>query len=225
MRRKPDTHLRQIAKDSKHYYGNINNMVIVDVETTGLDPKKYSIVSIGAVDFDNPERTFYEECRIWDGALVSDEALNINGYTKEEVRDLNKKSLDEIMHEFMEWLKGCKEITMAGQNPAFDRDFLNNSFWRVGIDFKFAARNLDLHSVAYAEHLQKGIEIPSKNNHTDLSLDKIAKYAGLTEEPKPHNALNGAKFEAEAFSRIIFGKNLLPEFKDYEIPKHLKSSS
>ena len=48
-------------------------MIIIDVETTGLDPKKYSIVSIGAVDFKKPMRTFYEECRIWDGAEVSEE--------------------------------------------------------------------------------------------------------------------------------------------------------
>jgi len=54
-----------------------------------------------------------------------------------------------------------------------------------------------------------------------LSLDEIAKYAGLKEEPRPHNALTGAKFEAEAFSRIVYGKPLLPEFKNYEVPKYL----
>jgi len=197
-------------------------MVVVDVETTGLDPKKYSIVSIGAVDFDNPERTFYGECRIYDGAKVSEDALKVNGFTLEEVQDPNKKSLEEIMHEFVSWLGECEELTMIGQNPSFDRDFINNSFWRAGIDFKFAVRTVDLHSIAFFDHLKRGIDIPHKNKHSDLSLDEIAKYAGLTEEPKPHNALNGAKFEAEAFSRIVYGKNLLHEFDNYKIPSHFR---
>ena len=34
-------------------------MIIVDVETTGIDPEKHSIVSIGAVDFSNPSNEFY----------------------------------------------------------------------------------------------------------------------------------------------------------------------
>jgi len=197
-------------------------MVIVDVETTGLDPKRYSIASIGAVDFEHPERTFYEECRIWDGAKVSEEALAVNGFTEEEVRDADKKSLRETMRTFAKWLDGCAEKTMAGQNPSFDRDFINDSFARSDIEYRFAVRTVDLHSLAYTEHKRKNVIIPAKNHHSDLSLDDIAKYAGLKEEPKPHNALNGAKFEAEAFSRIMHGKKLLPEFKEFEIPDYLK---
>jgi DNA polymerase-3 subunit epsilon len=197
-------------------------MIVVDVETSGLDPNKHSILSIGAVDFQRPERSFYGECRAWDGALIQEEALEINGFTVEQATDKNKKTLQELMREFKSWVDESKEITLAGQNPSFDRDFLNNSFWRTDIDFKFAARNVDLHSVAYYDHITRGIDIPQKNNHSDLSLDNIAKYAGLTEEPKPHNALNGAKFEAEALSRIIHGKSILPEFNKFEIPKFLK---
>ena len=43
-------------------------MIVVDVETSGMDAYKHSLLSIGAVDFENPVERFYEECRIWDGA-------------------------------------------------------------------------------------------------------------------------------------------------------------
>ncbi len=198
-------------------------MLVIDVETTGLDPNKYSILSIGAVDFDNPKRQFYGECKTWEGAIISEDSLEINNFTEEDARDPKKKSLESLMYEFKKWIDASDKITLAGQNPSFDRDFLNNSFWRAGINFKFAARNIDLHSVAYYDYLKKGIEIPYKNNHSDLSLDIIAKYAGLDSEPKPHNALNGAKLEAEAFSRIMLGKKLLPEFDEFEIPEYLKT--
>ena len=197
-------------------------MIIVDVETTGLDPKYYSIVSIGAVDFEDPGRVFYEECRAWDGSKILDESLEVNGFTEEEIRDKNKKSLEEIMNEFLDWTNASPERTFAGQNPAFDRDFINDSFARANIPYRIAVRNVDLHSVAYAMHRMKEIPIPMKNAHSDLSLDKVAEYAGLTREPRPHNALNGAKFEAEAFSRIIYGKNLLSEFEEFEVPKYLR---
>ncbi len=197
-------------------------MLVIDVETSGLDPNKNSILSIGAVDFVNSERQFYGECCAWEGAHLSHEALGVNGFTKEEATDKTKKSLECLMGEFESWIYKSGRVTLAGQNPAFDRDFLNDSFRRAGIKFRFAVRDVDLHSIAYYDHIKRGIDIPYKNNHSDLSLDRIAKYAGLTEEPKPHNALNGAKFEAESFSRIMLGKKLLPEFEDFEIPEYLR---
>ncbi len=197
-------------------------MLVIDVETTGLDPNKYSLLSIGAIDFENPERQFYGECKMWEGALISEDSLEINNFTEEDTQDPKKKSLESLMHEFKEWIDESDKVTLAGQNPSFDRDFLNNSFWRAGIDFKFAARNVDLHSVAYYDHIKRGITIPCKNKHSDLSLDIVAQYTGLDSEPKPHNALNGAKLEAEAFSRIMLGKKLLPEFDEFEIPKYLQ---
>jgi len=43
-------------------------------------------------------------------------------------------------------------------------------------------------------------------------------YVGIPAEPKPHNALRGAKWEAEVFMRLLYNKNLFPEFKEFEIP-------
>ncbi len=69
--------------------------------------------------------------------------------------------------------------------------------------------------------LKRGV-LPLKNKRTDVKLDTILVYAGLPEETKPHNALTGAKMEAEAFSRLLFGKNLLQEFAHYSIPEFLQ---
>ena len=37
-------------------------MIVIDLETSGIDPMEHSILSLGAVDFDNPEYFFYGEC-------------------------------------------------------------------------------------------------------------------------------------------------------------------
>ena len=45
-------------------------MIIADVETTGVDSRLCSLVSIGAVEFDSPNNQFYVECRAFEGAHI-----------------------------------------------------------------------------------------------------------------------------------------------------------
>lgn len=194
-------------------------MIIADIEASGLDPRKNSIVSIGAIDFEDPKRQFYAEPRIWDGAECNLESLAVNGFTEEECNDPAKKSLTKVMHDFLAWLEPIEERTLVGQNPSFDRDFLNDSFGRSSIGWSFSFRTLDLHTIAYTDHIKRGLKIPTENNRTALNLEAIAVYTGIPEEPKPHNALTGAKIEAEVLSRILYGKNLLPEFEKYPVPE------
>ncbi|HIH58440.1 MAG: hypothetical protein QT08_C0019G0014 [archaeon GW2011_AR17] len=209
--------------------GNPNKMIVIDVETTGVIPTKHSILSIGAIDFNNPENQFYEECRIWDGAQVMQDgeegmlsALKINGFTKEEIRDSKKKSQKQVLEELYQWVQTCKEQTFAGENPFFDRDFIATSVKRENITWIVPYRTIDLHTVAYTYHLKKGLLPPLKEKRTAINLDYILTLVGLPEEPKPHNALTGAKMEAEAFSRLLQKKILLKEFEKYPIPEHLE---
>jgi len=199
-------------------------MLVIDMEFTGIDPEKHAIISIGAVDFDNPERQFYEECQIFEGAELDPAGLAVNGFTEAECKDPNKKTQEEALKDFYHWINMSKDQKiMAGQNAFLDREMINKGFERVGIDFRFHYRILEIHSIAYYDYIKKGIEIPQKNDYSSaLSLDKIAEYVGLPEEPKPHNALTGAKLEAEILSRLFYGKNLLDEFKDYKVPEMFK---
>ena len=196
-------------------------MIVIDVETTGLDPKKNSIVSIGAVDFSNSECQFYQECKIREYTEISDDALAINGFSREQITNPNKKSLEQIMADLIKWMEPIEDKTIAGENPSFDRDFLNDAIERYNLYKRLGHRTIDLHSLAYSHHLRRGMHIPLKNERTDINTDKILIYVGLPSEPKPHNALTGAKMEAEAFSRLIYGKSLLEEFKHFPIPEYL----
>ncbi len=192
-------------------------MIVADIEATGLDPRKHSILSIGAIELEHPEREFYGECRMWDGASIMTDAIAVNGFTKQECMDPRKQSVEELMQSFLHWVEQCEEKTLAGQNTSFDRDFLNDSFGRAGIGWHFAYRTLDLHTMAYMDMVRRGIPTPSKNDRTDISADVIFSYVGIPVEPKPHIGLNGAKYEAEAFSRLLYGKNLLPEFAKFPV--------
>jgi DNA polymerase III epsilon subunit-like protein len=194
-------------------------MIIIDVEASGVSPEKDSLVSVGAVDFADPKRRFYEECRIWDGAHVEDEALGVNGFKLEEINDPKKKTDREVVIDFLKWLEESEERTIAGHNPSFDRDFLQVTASRYHINWPLAHRTIDLHSIAYFDMLRRGVDRPTIHGHSALNLDSILVYLGLPPEPKPHNALNGALLETEAFGRLFYEKPFLPEFLKYPMPK------
>ncbi|PXY40597.1 hypothetical protein DMB65_11860 [Flavobacterium cheongpyeongense] len=198
-------------------------MIVIDIETTGLDPLKNSIIEIGALDFSNPYNRFYQKCRIFEGAEIDENALEVNGYNHVELSDINKQELRDLLLNFIEWIKPIKNKTLAGQNVDFDIHFLKESLRRCGIDYVFGWRKIDLHTLVYCHHLKNGINPIIKNDFSNLNGDKIMKYVGLPVEPKPHLAINGVLYEAEAFSRLIYGKLLINQFKGYIIPSYLNS--
>src|SRR5687768_9000124 len=130
-------------------------MIVVDIEASGVDPQKHALVSIGAVDFHHPDRQFYGECRVWKGAEWTEEALEVNGFTVEELQNPHKDSLADLLEQFLAWQSGLPDKTLAGQHTAFDRDFLNTSLQRCGFGFRFSKRTLDLHTLCYAHYVRR----------------------------------------------------------------------
>ena len=195
-------------------------MLVIDVESSGLDPKKHSIVSLGALDLENPSNQFYAECRVWDGAEIDEDALRVNGFTEAELTDRNKMTEEELIRNFIGWAESITNRTFCGQNVSFDRDMTKAAAHRANFDWKFAHRTIDTHTLAYMHMIKASLPAPIDVEHhrSTLNLDAILNYCGIPDEPEPHNALTGAKCHAEVASRLLYSKKLLPEFEHYEIP-------
>jgi DNA polymerase III epsilon subunit-like protein len=196
-------------------------MLVVDIEGSGLDAKVNSILSVGALDLAHPEHQFYEECRAWDGAHIEEEALQVNGFSMEQATDPSKQSEADVIHKFKAFAEGVEERTLAGQNVSYDRDFLAAGAARAGhTDWPFAHRTIDTHTLCWMHMIKRGMTPPTdpEKHHSKLNLDAVLNYCGIPEEPKPHNALTGAKSHAEVISRLLYDKKLLPEFDQFEIP-------
>ncbi|TSC58635.1 MAG: DNA polymerase III subunit epsilon [Parcubacteria group bacterium Greene0416_79] len=199
-------------------------MIVVDVESTGVDARLCSLLSVGALDFENPVNQFYMECRAFSGAHMEKEALKISGFTEEAIRDAKKPTDREVAEAFLAWMKTCGEWTLAGQNPSFDRGFLEETAHRYHINWPLAHRTIDLHSICYFQMQKQGREPPRKNNHSALNLDRILEYVGLPTRETKHHAFADAKLEAEALSRLLCGKNLLPEYASFGVPGSFSAS-
>lgn len=198
-------------------------MIVIDIETSGLDPNRHAIISLGAVDFEKPDHVFYTECRVFDGAKIDEQALVVNGFSEEDITDPSKQDPKVLLLAFIEYAKLCSDTTLAGMNPGvFDILFLERAAQREKLDWTFARRSVDLHTLCYAHMRMNGVPVPIKNKHTGINLARILKYVGLDNIDVPHHALEDAKLTAECISRLLYGKSLLEEFSHYPLPSHLR---
>jgi len=171
-------------------------MIVLDIETSGLDERTHSILSIGAVEFEDPTQEFYGECRTYTDSLISEQALVINGFTYAQANDRTKLLPHELVASFCQWaMKLQHGQLLAGQQVgSFDIKFVKYVFEHnlpnAG-KWPFGYRSVDLHTLAWAKWKES------------LSLDGILVKLGLAPETKPHNALTGAKLEAEAFRQLL----------------------
>src|SRR5271169_948275 len=111
------------------YINSLSNyiMIVIDIEMSGIEPSRHSILSIGAVDFTNPKNQFYMECRMRKGAVANPEALAVNGFTHKEAKDKSKPSLKAVLLAYIKWSRKVKDRTIAGHNVQFDIKFLKHS--------------------------------------------------------------------------------------------------
>ncbi len=200
-------------------------MIVLDIETSGIDHVRCGIWQIGAVDFDNSERVFLEEARIDDDDLIYEKGkvklFDIIGKTEEQLRDKTKQSQKEMLEKFFKWCEKSKIKNFMCECPQFDVAFLEIRALKYGLKFPFHYRSFDLHSIAQAKMLEVNGKFSIEYDHTS-GLRKIIPFCGMKDERGFHNALEDAKLTAECFSRVLKGKNLLKEYEHFPIPGYLK---
>jgi DNA polymerase III epsilon subunit-like protein len=222
-------------------------MIVLDTETSGVNREIHGLWQIGAFELENPSNTFLMECRIDDTDEVHPSSLLITGKTEDYYRDKKKISQKELIKKFFEWARKIKSRNIIGQNPMFDAGFLETKATKYGLfnprvnaneegAYPLPFRTFDLHSISqtiYAR-INGNIKIRESSGTSGMDLTSILKFCGIEDHRKqvvsgtikkegvPHNALEDAKLTGEAFSRLMYGKGLLPEFKDFQVPEYLK---
>jgi DNA polymerase III epsilon subunit-like protein len=197
-------------------------MIVVDIETSGIDFLKNGIWQIGAIDSDDSKRIFLDECRIDNEDTITKEALNVVGVTEEYIRSIRKQSQKELLEKFFEWCKDAKVRNFICHNPQFDFSFIKCKADKYGLKMPVHFRCFDTHSIASLKYYEIYDKLPIENDYSIMGLPNVLFFCGMQDNRDKHNALEDAKLTAECFYRIVYGKNFLKEFEQYPIPKHLE---
>ncbi|MFW6233193.1 MAG: exonuclease domain-containing protein [Nanoarchaeota archaeon] len=197
-------------------------MIVLDIETSGINFSKNGIWQIGAIDLETREE-FLQECRIDNDEDISSEALLITGKSEKELRN-NKQSQKQMIENFLKWVENKKIHNFICQNPQFDIGFIKIKSEKYGLKIPKNHRAFDLHSIAQIIYFQLNKDFLFNYNKkgSDFNMSKILEFCGVKDNRKNHNALEDCKLTGECFSRLVYSKKRFKEYEVFEIPDYLK---
>lgn len=172
-------------------YVQNHNMVVFDVETTGLDPLNNEIIEIGAVKIEHGEmtKTFSVLIKPSIGYIPS-EITELTGITWGMVKDCH--TISQILPDFYLFCEGCD---IVAYNAGFDCKFIANASAKLG--FEFTNRQIDALAMA-----RMGV-VGAKN----FKLKTIATKLGVSLE-NAHRAVH----DAIATAKVVLKLNNVVDF-------------
>ena len=161
--------------------------VILDTETTGIDPKQgHRIIEIGCVEMIDRKLTKnHFHVYINPDREVEEEAFRVHGISNEYLAD--KPRFHEVAQEFFDFIKGAELII---HNAPFDIGFMDHEFARLGGYPKTAEVCGVFDSLVFARKKHPG----QKNN-----LDILCRRYGIDNS---HRELHGALLDAEILADV-----------------------
>ena len=160
--------------------------IVVDTETTGLDPKQgHRIIELAAIELEGRKvslRRFHRylnpEREIEAGAVA------VHGLTYERLQ--NEAKFADIASSFLEFIEGAELII---HNAPFDICFLNNELELIGMS---PLQNTVMDTLKFAREMH-----PGKKN----SLNALC---GRYEIDNAHRTLHGALLDTELLAEVYF---------------------
>ena len=184
--------------------------VFYDVETTGLEPDKCSIIQLAGYLEKNGEivNEFDYKLRPHERAVISPDALAVNGVTLEEIMEYPPmeeafKSFRAMMSLHIDRYDKTHKAWLVGyNNRKFDDPFLRNLFSLCGDKYFgswFWSDSLDVMVLASQYLLERRHTMPS------FKLSRVATELGIVfDEEELHDALGDARITREVY-RIVTG--------------------
>ena len=166
--------------------------VVLDTETTGLDPERHRVIEIGGIELINfipTGRTFHEYVRP-DDDYMPVEALAVHGITPEFLQD--KPRFRAVADPLLSFLGGAHVVA---HNAEFDVGFLNAEFARV--DYP----PLACHVVDTARLARR------RYPGSPVSLDALCARFGInTSMREKHGALVDARLLLDVYLELVGGR-------------------
>jgi len=168
--------------------------VVLDSETTGLDPRKDRIVTIGAIAVVNHEVLIEDSFEALLKVEYNSSAVTVHGVTREE----SLAGVDEptALRAFLEYLG---EGVIVGHHIGHDVETFNTGCER---HFGFRMPNPSLDTMALTLHLERDGAFAGREAIREFSLDGLCALFGVIPHDR-HTAAGDAFMTALVFQRLL----------------------
>ena len=173
--------------------------VVLDTETTGLDPQQgHKIIEIGCVEIKDRRRTDRQfHCYLNPEREIDEAAIEVHGLTTDFLAD--KPRFNHIEQEFLKFIEGAELII---HNAPFDIGFLNQELSGTTSDcnsLELICSVLDTLSLAREKH-------PGQRNNLDALCKR---YEVDNSQRSLHGALLDAEILADVYLAMTSGQSSL----------------
>ncbi len=158
--------------------------VVIDLETTGLNPREDEIIEVGAVKVKNKE-IVDEFHTLVKSDKLSEQSSKITGITQEMLD--SARTIDEVFPELEKFFEGS---ILVAHNADFDTSFLSVLYKKYGKRFDFTY----IDTLRFSQAMIKKL--------SSFSLDKLVDHFGLGHF-QHHRAFEDAKVTALVFIKLI----------------------
>ena len=168
--------------------------VVLDSETTGLDPRKDRIVTIGAIAVLNHEILIEDSFEALLKVAYNSSAVTVHGVTREESR----AGLDEPAALDL-FLKYLGDGVIVGHHIGHDVETFNAGYER---HFGFRLKNSSLDTMALTLHLERDGAFSGRDPIQQFSLDALCALFNIIPHDR-HTAPGDAFMTALVFQRLL----------------------
>ena len=168
--------------------------VVLDTETTGFDPQRDRIITIGAVAVQDGEILLDDSCELMLKLAHNLASVTVHGITRDEARD----GMDEpeALTLFLDYLR---DGVIVGHHIGHDIHFLNAACDR---HFGTNLTNRYLDTMDLTLRLEDAGAFADQTPREDYSLDGLCHLFGITPHDR-HTAGGDAFLTAQIFLRLL----------------------
>jgi DNA polymerase III subunit epsilon len=168
--------------------------VVLDSETTGLNPLKDRIVTMGAIAVVNHEVLIEDSFEALLKVEYNSSAVTVHGVTREE--SLTGLDEPEALQQFLEYLGNG---VIVGHHISHDVDTFNAGYER---HFGFRLKNDSLDTMALTLHLERDGAFAGRDPIQEFSLDALCTLFDIIPHDR-HTAAGDAWMTALVFQRLL----------------------
>ena len=180
----------------------VNNIMVFDIETTGLNPEKNAMIEIACCIIDNELNDVFEYesgvMKIYDNREIQQQALQANGISISQIENGKepKQVLEELVNLFKKYSSGRNKPILSGHNiDKFDIPFVANFFSVFNKNFEdFVNTDLTIDTMWWARL--------RRNEQTNYKLGTCCEVENI-ELVNAHRAISDTRANKELVKKYL----------------------